>query len=111
MLWWVERRVKRYGDELPKLAEELSAIQVRRLKRPGLHAVGGVTGLCINVKDSGARNWLLRVVVGERRREIGLGGYPTVTLEQARNSAREAHEQIRQGIDHGLHGRSGRIDL
>ena len=51
------------------------------------------------MKDSGARSWALRVVVGERRREIGLGGYPTVTLERAREYAREVRDQIRQGID------------
>jgi integrase len=84
---------------MPKLAEEKTAIQVRRLRAPGLHAVGGVAGLYLRVKDSGARSWALRVVVGGRRREIGLGGYPTVTLERAREYAREVRDQIRQGID------------
>ena len=62
-------------------------------------AVGGVTGLNIQVLPSGAASWLLRVLVGEKRREIGLGGYPDVTLAQAREKAREAREAIRQGID------------
>ncbi|ANO50854.1 tyrosine-type recombinase/integrase [Woeseia oceani] len=84
---------------MPKLAKELSALQVKRLARPGMHAVGGVSGLYLSVKESGARSWSLRVVAGGRRREIGLGGYPTVTLEQARTRARTAREQIRQGID------------
>lgn len=37
--------------------------------------------------------------VGDRRPDIGLGGYPDVTLEQARKQARDIREQIRKGID------------
>lgn len=84
---------------MPKKARELSAYQVRRIKRPGLHAVGGVAGLHLLVKPTGARSWILRVKIGDRRPDIGLGGYPDVTLEQARTQARETRLQIRQGID------------
>ena len=84
---------------LPKIAKELSAVEVRRLKTSGLHAVGGVAGLYLRVKDSGAKSWALRMVIGNRRREVGLGGYPTVTLEMARASARETRELVRQGMD------------
>ncbi len=84
---------------MPKKAKELSALQVRRLTRPGLHAAGGVAGLYMQVKDTGARSWILRIKVGDRRPDIGLGGYPDVSLENARDRAREAREQIRRGID------------
>ena len=84
---------------MPKKAKELSAVQVKRLTKPGLHSVGGVAGLCLQVKESGARSWILRAVVGKLRRDIGLGGYPEVALAQARERAREARDQIRQGID------------
>lgn len=85
---------------MPKKARELSAYQVRRLsKRPGKHAVGGVAGLLLEVKSTLTASWTFRVVIGDRRPDIGLGGYPDVTLEQARAQAREIREQIRQGID------------
>ena len=84
---------------MPKKSRELSAVLVRRLTTPGLHAVGGVDGLQLQVKDSGARSWILRVKIGDRRPDIGLGGYPDTTLEQARHRAREARELIRKGID------------
>lgn len=90
---------------MPKMAAELSAIDVRRLKHPGgdrgnvTFAVGGVSGLILQIVPSGGRTWLLRTVVGDRRREIGLGGFPDVTLAQARERAREAKDAIRRGID------------
>lgn len=37
--------------------------------------------------------------MGAKRRDIGLGGYPDVTLAQARERAREAKDQIWRGID------------
>lgn len=41
---------------MPKLAKALSALEIKRLTRPGLHAVGTVSGLRLLVKDSGARS-------------------------------------------------------
>lgn len=83
----------------PKKADELTAVEVKRLTAAGRHAVGGVPGLHLHVKDSGARAWILRVKVGARRCDVGLGGYPEVSLERARNDARDARAGIRQGID------------
>jgi integrase len=80
-------------------AKELSALEVGRLKVPGLHAVGGVAGLCMQVAPGGARTWILRITVGDRRRDMGLGGFPDVTLAMAREKARAARELVDQGID------------
>ena len=84
---------------MPKIAKELSAVEVRNLTKPGRHSVGGVSGLLIQVTPSGAKSWLLRVMVGNQRREMGLGGFPDVTLAQAREKARELKEQVQKGID------------
>lgn len=86
------------GSSIPKRAKELSAAEVRRLKT-GVHAVGGVAGLLLQVADSGARSWILRTKVGEKRREIGLGPFPEVGLAVAREKAAEAKEAIRNGTD------------
>lgn len=83
----------------PKKAKELTALEVKRLAKPGLHAVGGVAGLYLQVTPSGARSWILRATVGSKRRDIGLGGYPDVTLAQAREKAREARDLIARGVD------------
>jgi integrase len=84
---------------MPKVAKELSAKAVRDLKSPGMYSVGGVPGLKLQIAPSGAKSWLLRVKVGDRRREIGLGGFPGVTLAEAREDAREIKRKIKAGID------------
>ncbi len=89
---------------MPRAAKELSPLEVKRLKHSGegageTVAVGGVSGLVMQLLPSGGKTWLLRVMVGGKRREIGLGGYPDVTLAQARERAREIKDMIRQGID------------
>lgn len=80
-------------------AKDLSALEVSRLTKPGHHAVGGVAGLYLYVNEARARSWVLRVMVGEKRRHMGLGGYPDVTLAQAREKARQAREEVGTGVD------------
>ena len=84
---------------MPKKAKELSALEVSRLTKPGNHAVGGVSGLYLYVNEAQGRSWVLRVVIAGQRKHLGLGGYPTVTLAQAREKARTAREQVVNGID------------
>ena len=43
------------SKKMPKKGIELSAVQVKRLNKPGMHAVGGVAGLLLQVSKSGAR--------------------------------------------------------
>ena len=78
---------------------EMSALAVSRASKSGYYYVGGVSCLILQVVPTGSKTWLLRAVVGNRRREIGLGSYPSVTLSQARELARELRSQIKQGID------------
>jgi integrase len=89
---------------MPKVAAELGPLDVKRLAHTGgrgnaMVAVGGVAGLCLQITPNGGKTWVLRVRVGEKRRDIGLGGFPTVTLAQARDKARETRAKIEGGID------------
>lgn len=56
-------------------------------------------GLLLEVRPTGARVWLCRVVVHARRRDIGLGGYPTVSLKEARDKAEAVRKQAKAGVD------------
>lgn len=89
---------------MPKVAKELEALQVKRLKHPGgeipkAFPVGGVNGLYMQITPGGAKSWLLRLMVNGKRRTLGLGSYPTVTLAEARERARVAHGQVWHGLD------------
>lgn len=89
---------------MPKLARELGPLDIKRLsygasKGNEMIAVGGVAGLYLQLTPTGGKTWVLRMIVGKRRRDIGLGGYPTVTLAQAREKAREARALVAAGVD------------
>jgi integrase len=84
---------------MPKIVKELSALETKRITTPGRHAVGNIAGLLLVVKETGAKSWQLRIVIGKKRRSIGLGSYPEVSLADAREKAREAKALIKQGID------------
>jgi integrase len=92
-----------YG--MPKIAKELTALEVKRLARPGWHAVGGVPGLLLQVKPPSSpgaissRSWILRVQVAGVRQPIGLGPYPQVSLAEAREKARTLVSDAKEGIN------------
>ena len=84
---------------MPRIAKELGPLAVKGLTNAGLHPVGGVAGLVLQVSPTGTRSWLLRVKVGDKRREIGLGAFPGVTLALAREKAQATRDNITAGID------------
>ena len=58
---------------------------VARAKTPGYIHDGG--GLYLQVARAGSRSWVFRFSLGGKRREMGLGPYPGVSLAAARKSA------------------------
>jgi len=106
---------------MPIKAKELSATEVRRLSHSvskttgkdynALHPVGGVAGLLLQVTPTGAKSWVYRTYIGEKRRSIGLGGFPDVTLAQARDKARTVRDKIAEGIDPVAEKQEKRRDL
>ena len=72
-------------------------MEVKRLTEPGLHAVGTVPGLRLNITNTGAKSWILRTMIGTKRSDIGLGSYPGVTVAAAWERARTALDSIRNG--------------
>jgi hypothetical protein len=84
---------------MPKRATEWTALQVKRTTTPGTYAVGGAAGLLLQVTPTGARSWVLRFRIGDKRRDMGLGSLADVSLARARDKARESRELIQRGID------------
>lgn len=85
---------------MPIKAKELTAIQVKQINVPGRYAVGTVSGLYLMVRDKSlTKSWVLRVVVKGKRKDIGLGAYPEVTLAAAVADARVKKAEIQAGFD------------
>ena len=104
---------------MPPRAKELTPAQIKNLKHPGgakpaRVAVGGVSGLYMQIWPSGAKSWVLRtrygdwaetrlsdgtIQKGRKKPEIGLGAYPDILPGAARDKAREAKAKLEAGID------------
>ncbi len=74
----------------------LTTLKIRNAK-PGRHVDG--RGLCLFVKPSGARTWLLRMQLNGQRRDYGLGSALDVSLAEAREAAATLRRQVRDGFD------------
>jgi integrase len=85
---------------MPAKPEALTALEVKRIQTEGRHPVGTVPGLYLTVRGANlTKAWLLRIVVNGNRRDIGLGGYPGVTLAGAIEKARELRGDVSDGLD------------
>ena len=76
---------------------KLSTMKVKSIVDPGLHGDG--YGLHLNVSRTGTKSSILRVVVQDRRRDIGLGFTKLVTLAEARVEAAGMRRIARAGDD------------
>ena len=78
------------------MAKKLTAAFVRNAA-PGRH--GEEHGLILVVKPSGSRHWIQRVTIHGKRRDLGLGGFPLVSLAEAREKAFHNRKIARDGGD------------
>ena len=78
------------------MTKPLTAAFVRSAP-PGKHHDGN--GLLLRVMPSGSRQWIQRIVIHGRRRNLGLGGYPLVSLAEAREQAFNNRKLARAGGD------------
>lgn len=69
------------------------------IRKPGRYGDGNTLYLCVT--RTGSRSWVQRLTVLGRRRDIGLGGFPRVRVEEARakaaqniHAARNGHELV-----------------
>ena len=84
------------GDRVTRALNRLSAAAAKGAPA-GKHEDGG--GLRLVKGEDGSGKWVLRMMVHGRRREMGLGAFPAVTLAQARRDAERWRAVIREGRD------------
>ena len=78
-------------------AYKLSALKVSRLSEPGVYGDGA--GLWLRVTENGSKHWIFRFMLNKQAHWMGLGPYPDVSLEEAREQALEARKKKRAGIN------------
>lgn len=95
-------RGKNWGEaeKEPKrrAANVLTAAKVKAAG-PGKHHDGGGLGLVLRVDPNGSRFWVQRITIHGKRREIGLGSPPIVSLADARDAATANKKLVRAGAD------------
>ena len=75
----------------------LTALEAKTLKSLGRHGDGD--GLYLYIASAGSKSWVQRIVIHGRRRDLGLGPYPTVSLAKARDIAHDNRTAVTQGRD------------
>ena len=75
----------------------LTAIGASKATKIGRHADGG--GLYLNVSVSGSKSWVFIWARDKRKREMGLGAFPAVSLAMARDRAARCRKQVADGLD------------
>ena len=73
----------------------LSATRAKAIKDPGRYSDGG--GLHLYISKAGRKSWVQRITIDGRRRDIGLGAFPTVSLAQAREKAADNRAAVAEG--------------
>ena len=95
------------GRRRPQKA--LSARFVETASEPGKYFDGN--GLFLRVAENGSRKWVQRIVIRGKRRELGLGSPPVVTLAKARERALANLRTISDGGDPLAEKRATREEL
>ena len=75
----------------------LSTAFVRNIAKAGRFCDGD--GLYLEVQPTGTRSWIQRLSIRGKRRELGLGGFPLVSLKEARAQAFANRRLARAGGD------------
>ena len=74
-----------------------TAAFVRSVTKSGKY--GDLHGLILRVQPSGSKAWIWRGTVNGKRRDLGLGRYPYVSLAEARAKAFEYRKAALEGED------------
>ena len=75
----------------------LNALTVKAETRKGMYADGG--GLYLQVSRFDTKSWIYRFTRNKRTRDMGLGGFPDVSLSEAREEAQNCRKLVRKGMD------------
>ena len=72
-----------------------SAVAVRNVRTEGRHSAGET--LYLMVWPSARKTWVQRLTIEGKRKDLGLGPYPTVSLAEARKKAQDNLSLVNSG--------------
>ena len=79
------------------MRKELTALEAKSIKAPGFYRADNT--LYLKVTRAGTKSWIQRLTIDRERHDIGLGGYPQVSLARARKLAFQNRELAWAGED------------
>ncbi len=79
------------------MRKELTALEAKSIKAPGFYRAGNT--LYLKITRAGTKSWIQRLTIHGKRHDIGLGGYPQVSLARARKLAFQHRELAWAGED------------
>ena len=89
-------------DEMGRQINRLTALRVEKQRKTGLYPDGNGVYLQVTLGADGSprKSWLFRFrMQGRRERKMGLGAFPDVSLQEARDKASSARKFCKDGID------------
>ena len=83
---------------MPKITKTMTFKEVSSIKKVGTTAIGGATGLYLQINPNGQKYYVYRYKAKDGQRSfICLGNFKTMSLVDARKEAEEWRERVRKG--------------
>ena len=79
------------------MRRKLTVVEVKSIKSSGFYRADET--LYLNIASGGSKSWIQRLTIHGKRRDIGLGGFPLVSLAEARDKAFQNRKFARSGGD------------
>lgn len=77
------------------MRRKLTVVEAKSIKSPGFYRADET--LYFNIAPGGSKSWIQRFTINGKRRDIGLGGFPLVSLAEARELAFQNRKHARAG--------------
>lgn len=91
---------------MPRKSQKLYVTDIKKLKpKDKIYSVNAGGGLILRVKTTGILTWLYNYYspLSDKRTNLTLGDYPTISIDDAENKAREYKQLVKEGIDPKRH--------
>ena len=80
-----------------RIKNKLTPLALKKINHPGRYSDGN--NLYLKVEETGSKRWILRLTIKGRRRDMGLGSFSFINLQEARDLASHYNKLVKSGID------------